>query len=256
MKASALAVLLALLPACALAGDGNQLVKGAPVALKADTAYLLLRTSAAKDNFPVDVVFVRVLGAEELQAAVERHKADPDAKEEPNVASVWFRDPYAEIDGRDIYLMSVKPGTYILAGPAFGAPHGFLYDDKFVGRMAACMCMGTVKFDARPGVVTDLGMILSVRADKPIAVPELAGYERNIDSSEMYLAMTVRPESADMPLPDALKPLPRADADYRAMGPFPNYFGSAIDRLAPVPGVLDYDKDGHVVDLKAAAPAR
>ena len=40
----------------------------------------------------------------------------------------------------------------------------------------------------------------------------------------------------------------------RASGRVPNYFGLQIDRLTPVPGVLDYDRD-KIIDVKAQRPA-
>ncbi len=34
------------------------------------------------------------------------------------------------------------------------------------------------------------------------------------------------------------------------MSAFPNFAGARLNRLAPVLGVLSYDKDGEVMDLK------
>ena len=39
------------------------------------------------------------------------------------------------------------------------------------------------------------------------------------------------------------------------MTAYPNYPGSHLSRLAPLPGVLAYDNDGDVVDLKDMKPA-
>jgi hypothetical protein len=253
MKALLLSLLILLVPASALAGKGNQFIDGAPVALKPDMAYLLVRTSPPKDSFPVDIVFARALSAEELNAAVERLKNDPKVEMEPNVVSLWHRDPYAQADGKFTYVMVVKPGTYVLAGLAFNAPHGWMYDDTHDGAAGVTMCMGTVRFEAKAGVLTDLGLVLAARSDKPIDVPELKGYEYTAEDLVPFV-MTVKPASSEMAVPEALKPFARLDADYRAMGPFPNYFRGRIDRLAPVAGVLDYDKNGHVIDLKAPHP--
>jgi hypothetical protein len=63
--------------------------------------------------------------------------------------------------------------------------------------------------------------------------------------------LAVRPFADGMFVPLQLSGLARASADYRAVGKFPNYFGGPIDRMVPVPGVLDYDADGNVIDLKA-----
>ena len=64
--------------------------------------------------------------------------------------------------------------------------------------------------------------------------------------------VAIRPAISASAVPQALQSLPLVAADYSAVPPFPNYLGGPLSRLAPLPGVLDYDKDGDVVDLKAA----
>ena len=249
MRIAGLSFLLLLLSGAALAGDGDQFLKGAPVQLQADKAYILLRTDVPKDQFAVDIVFVRTLTTDELHEAEQLRDREPRAAMASNVASLWWRDPYVEAEGGSTYLMSLLPGHYVIAGQGYGPPHGFLYADKSNGRMGTCLCLGTVAFDAKAGTITDLGTVLSARTDKPIPTPELAGYERDIDTGSVPIAMGLRPSSPETPVPDQLKALPRVAADYHAAGPFPNYFGTLIDRMAPVAGVLGYDKDGHVLDL-------
>jgi hypothetical protein len=68
--------------------------------------------------------------------------------------------------------------------------------------------------------------------------------------------VAIRPAPQSTPASAALAALQPAPADYRAVSAFLNYPGSFLSRLAPLPGVLDYDKDGDVVDLKSQPNAR
>ena len=48
------------------------------------------------------------------------------------------------------YVQALPPGRYVIAGVAFKGMGG-----------VTCMCMGTVAFEAKPGMLTDLGYLLS-----------------------------------------------------------------------------------------------
>jgi hypothetical protein len=246
MRIFAIFFVLLMCTACVAPGyrtGGSQVTDGAPVQLQPHTAYLLVRTKVAEGSSAVEILFVRTLSPEELQTAVDLRQKDPEASQKPNVYTLWSDDPYTEINGERTYLVAVDPGTYIIGGFAYG------------GMMGTCMCMGTVQFGAKEGVITDLGYLLTAREDKPIKVVELAGYERDAGGDVASMAMTVRLPSSSMPVPETLQSLPRTNANYRAFGPFPNYFASMIDRMAPVPDVLDYDKNGKIIDLKVRATA-
>jgi hypothetical protein len=65
--------------------------------------------------------------------------------------------------------------------------------------------------------------------------------------------VAVRPSGAATAIPAQLAGLPHAAAEYRAMPAYANFLGATLGRLAPVAGVLDYDANGDVVDLKAEA---
>jgi hypothetical protein len=148
-----------------------------------------------------------------------------------------MRQPYSASADEKTFLLTVRPGDYIVGGVD-------------IGIMNSCMCLGTVKFTARPGVITDLGYVLTAREDKPITVPELAGYERQIDYGIVPFAMTVRPPTPASSIPSALQSLPRVSVEYSGFGPFPNYFGALVERMAPVPGILQYDRDGRVLSAR------
>lgn len=241
-----IAVLVAFLLASAGAFAEENFEKGDPVHIEPDKAYFMVRIMPK--GLDSGLVLVRVLSGEELQGAIERHQKDRDYKEEPNVVFVQGRYPFSEGADGIVLLTSAKPGRYILAGVAYGG-----MSETTRGAMNDCMCLGTVQFEAKAGTITDMGTVLMARDDQPSPFPELAGQVRNkrIDLAPLPLDLAVRPYTESMIIPDTLASFPREAAVYRARSAFPNYFGAPIDRLAPLPGVLDYDKDGHVVDLQA-----
>jgi hypothetical protein len=112
-----------------------------------------------------------------------------------------------EADGGYTYLIAVDPGTYSIYGQMVAGANGV------VGK---CLCMGSVKFEAKAGRIVDLG-----RIDYP----------------------DIEPAKPSMPLPDKLKGLPVEPADFHAAAKVPNYFGILIDRLPAIPGVLRYERD-------------
>ena len=245
MKLKTLALAALVLPASAWAADDQPASSGA-VTLAPDKAYVLVRTFERKIGIfgvklrPVPTLF-RVLNDKEMAEAKELSKSSPSDwqdKIESNVVAPQMVQPYWEINDELITLTSLKPGTYVI---------GAFWN--------ASLCMGTVRFEAKPGVVTDLGAMLSADDDKPTDIPELSKVVSGKDMGfgDSPQAVALRLPASGMDLPDALKSLPIVAADYRAVDAFPNFIGARISRLAPVPGVLDYDKDGHAVDLKAGA---
>jgi hypothetical protein len=139
-----------------------------------------------------------------------------------------------EADGSYTYLMSVRPGTYILYGAVATT-------DK--GPEGVCLCMGSVRFDVPAGRIIDIGEI-RYSADRTREVPR-----RNMTSQFLV------PATADSPRPDRLSGLPVVPAELRAAGKMPNFFAVEIDRHPPIDGVLAYDRD-RIVDLRTeAAPA-
>jgi len=185
---------------------------------------------------------VRILSDDEMRSAAAQYSKDKRYHQETNVVILRGRNLYSTTGGMWTYLLAVRPGSYVIARHAQGI----------------CLCMGSVKFEAKAGVITDLGTFLVARDDVPSTIPELAGivHQRKIFPDFYWWHMAVRLPTEDLPVPDALKGLPRALADYRAVGKFPNYFGTFVDRMEPIPGVLAYDEDGNVIDLKADPSAK
>lgn len=137
-----------------------------------------------------------------------------------------------------VYLHELTPGTYRLYGPVFVSPQGPM--------AGVCYCMGSVRFTAHAGAIVDLG-----RAAEPEIVKPAAGDSASPLATSAF-TFRLAPVTPDMPVDPRLKGVPIRPAEYRAAGKLPNYFGLAIDRLAPIPGVLDYDRD-RIVDPVAPA---
>ncbi|HKY18347.1 MAG TPA: hypothetical protein VJL82_05385 [Rhizomicrobium sp.] len=235
-----------LMPVAVFAQAEENFEKGAVPQISPDKAYFLIRTREPED-LPAGPLLVRALSPDELIGAMERHKKDPRYKEPPNTVLMDGSIPFAKTGDEKTLLVAAKPGIYILAAEAHV---GSNFKDR--GIMAVCLCLGTVRFEAKPGVITDMGTLLVARDDKPSPIPELASAVRGkfVDISAVTVVVALKPETDSMPVPESLANLPRVTADYRAQRAFPNYFGVPINRLIAIPGVLDYDDDGHVVDLK------
>jgi hypothetical protein len=84
-----------------------------------------------------------------------------------------------------------------------------------------CLCMGSVRFEARAGQITDLGLI-------------------NSD-------VAVRPYESGMARPDRLNGHPVVAAEWRAAGKVANFFGILINRHPQLSGILSYRRD-RVID--------
>ena len=249
-----------LLPSAIFGADRN-FKNGEAVIIEPDKAYLMARTFEVKGRqlagtIHIAPILIRVQSEEELRQAEEARKNDPKTwkdKMESNVSEMLAAEPYALANGELTLLTAVKPGTYVLAGVA-----GTNWATKDIGMLNVSLCMGTVKFEAKAGAITDLGEILTAYDDTPTTIPELAnlvsGKETSLGGTfgPYAYVVAVRPSNAAASVPAQLGNLLRAAADYRAMPAHPNFLGASLSRLAPVQGVLDYDKNGEVVDLKTA----
>jgi len=166
--------------------------KEPPTALDAESAYIFVRLGKTSKKWAPAPTFIRELTATEAadydvvkrekftkanaknekkrtkrleEKAKAEKRGEPYTKTVPGVlnyeqfsfeyepvSNVYVTIPqkkYRKTDyGRDLFF-SVKPGRYVLFN---------------VG--GVCMCLGTVEFDVKAGVVTDLGMIVSDLADR------------------------------------------------------------------------------------------
>ncbi|MEG3180009.1 hypothetical protein [Sphingomonas sp. LT1P40] len=134
-------------------------------------------------------------------------------------------------DKTSTYLQEITPGSYRIYGMMSVIPNG--------GAFGSCFCMGSVKFEAKAGEITDLGRFAS---------REVAKRESGDNAKPIEMAFDFQPAVAG-PAPDPrLGSATIRPALLKPVGKLPNYFGMTIDRLPPVAGVMRYDRD-RIVDL-------
>lgn len=143
---------------------------------------------------------------------------------------------------RYTYLNAVKPGTYIYYGMMMVGPA--------VPAAGSCNCMGTVKFEVKPGMVTDLGNFLYAgpQPAPPYDYATIEGTRRAEERKAKGKSELFPTQQVAFGLPETLT-WPSARAEFHAGGKLNNYYGLPITRLAPIPGVLGYRRD-KVIDLR------
>lgn len=143
------------------------------------------------------------------------------------------------------YVVEVPEGEYTVFGAGL---------DGFVS--GTCMCMGSVRFEAKAGELTDLGAVLVAPEDGKTQIEELAPYEapEYIRRKALPYVMAVRPASLGDPMPPALDGMKVVPAQYNAADKFLNFKGMLINRMPPMEGVLRYDRDA-VIDVRAELAA-
>lgn len=249
-----LAVFVAALAAAPVAArDWSEVVRPIPadesVQVRPDKAYILIRIGLR--GATQDPVLLREPDAAEIEAydaaktaAFTKKGGKGDLQSfvfdydgTPNLFVISHKKPIAGDKTEATILAEVRPGSYVLYGQAFG---GFIFQ---------CNCLGTVGFEARAGVITDVGSYLSDRADKQSVYPEL---ETNIGPTArmdfVLFAAALIPAHVGAALPAGVDPSLVRTAKLHAVGPFVDANVMHINRLAPIAGVLQYD-GGRVIDV-------
>jgi hypothetical protein len=273
-------------------GDMAAIKAGTTPEIRADRAYLLFRTPRFKGVPAIEPVLLRIPAASEIQRfeqakAAAYEKALPRLMEDyrkaqdkraaqiaqgradvgpapskpslarfafawdevPNLQAVDFGDAFVKTEGENTYLVEATPGDYVLYGltPSMGLP-----------RLVVCFCLGTVGFKARAGEITDMGYLYGDYAYKKSTVPYLAaetGYGPSSDVGAWVLAAgTIRPVRPESSRPPGIPASTIVAADYRAVGKYFTPNAGGINRLVPVPGILDY-RGGDVIDVKSGQVA-
>ncbi len=153
---------------------------------------------------------------------------------EGNFTGNEYRPRLLNQDAWSGWLIAVEPGTYALYGQITETTNG---------PAGVCYCMGSVRFEAPAGQITDMGEIVAAPADQ----------QGNIDPQNFRLGhfVTVAPWDPAMRSPAQFANLRVAPPQLRAADKMVNHFGIPITRLAPIDGVLGYERD-RVIDLSAA----
>lgn len=222
--------------------DFVQIRKEAPVTIKPDKAYFLIRAPKAKNS----LMLLRVPSEEDLAEYEQAKRAEYEKKDrdesfeeftfdwedKTNLYELRVTHHYArpEKDMR-IALAEAPPGDYIYYGIGFA---GYLYQ---------CHCMGTVGFTAEPGKITDLGTSLITAAWEPSPYRELeeeANLGRVARMDFGLFAATIRPSRDTDTVPQQLANAVIEPAKFHAVGPWLDPRRTHANRLGAVPGILEY----------------
>jgi hypothetical protein len=161
--------------------------------------------------------------------------------------AIQFGPDYAfskdKANDRFSYLVSVKPGTYIWYGPIIFDPQ-----QGFIG---VCHCMGSVKFEVVPNMVTNVGNFLTAA---PLAEKQKGAPLLDIRHSGGWTGFKVELPTASSPInfdiPASISKWPSVRPEFSASGKFNNFYGVMITRLPPIPDVLAYERD-QVIDVRS-----
>jgi hypothetical protein len=285
MRLLTLALALLAIPALLEARAPREMVEikaGDPISIRPDRAYFLFRIDRPEGVTAIEPIFLRIPNADEMRLYLEARRAafvraEPDLvrrreaqmrrNAEPNrtprepdpppPSEERFNFVYEEVQnlqsidqsralvrGRpeSVYLVEALPGQYVLYGVSYGQANAQLY---------VCMCLGTVGFSLQPGVVTDLGTFLGDIVERQSSIPELraeSGFGPSSTATFRLLGATIRPPRPGAAIPEVLREATVRPVQFRAVGKFVEPRALAINRLAPIPGVLAYD-GGRVVDV-------
>jgi hypothetical protein len=206
---------------------------GELVGIDSAKAYILYHLPEGEKNQPAQPIFMRMskdrIASEQLLFAARNGRT------------------FAKVGSVRVHLLEVTPGDYLLYGlsMAGAAP-----------TLATCFCLGTVSFNARPGMVTDVGAILIGNARALSGFPELAGesgFGPSIDTGFWHPVAAIRIVSSLTLVSDRLPRGKVEPATFRAMGRFFDPRTTYVNRLAPLSGVLRYD-GGKPIDVASGAP--
>lgn len=133
----------------------------------------------------------------------------------------------------------MPPGTYILYGGTVGG--------QFV---VTCNCLGTVSFETRAGMISEIGSLHIDKVHKESPVPHL---EDNLGPQMfqygLILGQALVPANKTTPVRAALRAFPIEPARFAVVGQYYSSGNNSINRLAPIHGLLGYER-GRPVDLR------
>lgn len=246
-------------------------IRSAPIILRPDRAYILLRVDQTQSTLaaiqpvflrtPTDAEAASYLAAKQaaftrdLPEIIERNRKEGSGGAQPTIDQYVFdykgtKNVFAVTKGMSLegkgdfhtYLLELSPGNYIF----YGSSAATLPSSASV--LDTCNCLGTVGFHAEAGIITDLGTFLFDGVSRKSAIAELAA-ETGLGESygNEVIGAAIRPAGKEAIVPSPVTGLPRKPAVYYAVGTFVEPGTDNINRLAPISGVMHYS-NGHVVD--------
>lgn len=159
--------------------------------------------------------------------------------ESRKVVTVGHLNRFAKSDEASLWLLEVPPGEYLFYGLGLIG-----FND--------CACMGSVRFDIAPGSITAVRVgytTLDAQGNEIESVPE------GIDSTDMATRTGIFIEQPSDAVLDPRVPRERiALPQFTPVRSLSNWFGGTVNRVRPIAGVIDYDRD-RVIDVQAEAEA-
>jgi len=155
---------------------------------------------------------------------------------------------FSKGEGGSTYLQELPPGDYTLYGPMIAGNQG-----QVVG---TCACMGSVRFRADAGSITDLGRVTLPFVDA-VTRPKSEGPrpEDELDLPEGVTSFAIQPPPAGTVPDPRIGAFPVRPAVYRAAAKIPNFYGITIDRITAIPGVIAYERD-RIIDVASGAEVK
>ena len=181
----------------------------------------------------------------------------PERPEEPRLETISpgpielrdmesFGPQFVYAKGAQIsYMNEVKPGTYVWYGPMYYLPGA--------AATGPCYCMGTVRFEVKPGMITNLGTSLANapqwEEDLDVARSKMRQLNEQRKAAGKEPLKTASSGPVDYSIPASLGNWQSVQAELHASPKMNNYFGGTVSRVAPIPGVLAYHRD-IIVDVR------
>jgi hypothetical protein len=184
--------------------------------------------------------------AEKPPEPIEPTEANLDfpTLDQENMFTVGPLNRFAKSGDRSTYLEMLPPGRYAFYGMV----------DSVTGVGQACLCMGSVAFEVRPGEVADIGTIHGNLYDAQVQAKESG---KPVPRSAFDLPDGTTTIGWEVPAAADVDPrLAGYKVTFARLHPSPhfaNFFGLLIDRVSAIPGVLAYERD-KAVDLAASVP--
>lgn len=153
---------------------------------------------------------------------------------------------FSKAGEQSVYLQEVVPGTYTVYGPIFAIPNG--------AATGTCLCMGTVKFKAEAGAITDMGFMVGTIVEANLKAKASGGTQIRdpLELPEGITTFAIDQKRSGQASDPRLGTFPRRAAVYLPAGKRSNLHGVAVDRLTEMPGVFRYERDKQI-DLTGGA---
>lgn len=155
------------------------------------------------------------------------------------VFTIGPQNRFRNTDGRSLWLYEVPAGTYVFYGTGLATT-------------SDCACMGSVGFEVPVGSVTAVRVGLRALGTDGEPLSEHPEGTDSTDRATRLAPVVAGPSDAayDPRIPrEMIRP-----AEFTPVPRLANWAGGTVNRVLPIPGVLEYER-GEVIDVQARAAA-